>query len=165
MHFRPQSHGIFPNLGDGTENDGQFCVQEVEGSSISKIQKFCQEYDIPGHSFYLTVWSLVLRAFAETDSICIGFGDFRTRCVELDHAPLKVIHATLSPQSSISQVLRGLEYVTSEASLNRQETDHNTGVVLFPEAIDPLEAFSSFGKVREYDSFANPGNPLAMAEN
>ncbi|KAL2816643.1 hypothetical protein BDW59DRAFT_166287 [Aspergillus cavernicola] len=135
----PENHAIFPHFGSGVMEDGRICVQEIATSSAFEIRKFCQEYDISGHSFYLTVWSLVLRAFAETDSVCIGFGDFRTGCAELNDAPLKNLHSTLSPRRPVSQILEEFKDAEREASLNTQETHRNTAVVLLPKAIDPLE--------------------------
>ena len=133
------SYGIFPTLCDGGAKDNRLCVQEVATGSASEIRRFCRKFELSEHSFYLTVWSLVLRAFVETDHVCIGFGDFRARSVELTHAPLKAIHTTISPRRSISRLLAEFDAAPKNLSLKDQEIFHNTGVVLLPGTIDLLE--------------------------
>lgn len=132
-------NGIFPTLCSGVTKDSLLCVQEVATGSASEIRTFCNKFELSEHSFYLTVWSLVLRAFVETDQVCIGFGDFRARSAEVTHVPLKAIHTTISPRRSISQLLAELNAVPKAPSLNNQEVSHNTGVVLLPGTINLLE--------------------------
>jgi amino acid adenylation domain-containing protein len=100
------------------------------------IQKFCQEYDVPDHAFYLTAWALVLRAFTGTYSVSIGCVDCRTMTAEIDQCVLTVPRSTLSPERRVSRILEDFKDLGSN---NVQEARHNTAVALLPEVTDPLE--------------------------
>lgn len=134
-----EGNGIFSTLCSGGTKDNRLCVQEVATGSALEIRRFCNKFQLSEPSFYLTVWSLVLRAFVEGEQVCIGFGDFRDRSLEVAHLPLKAIHTNISPRRPISRLLAEFNAVPKAPSLKDQETSHNTGVVLLQGTIDVLE--------------------------
>lgn len=150
MYHQLESHGVFPTLGDDAAKLVRTThVQEIASTQICETQRFCEAQNVSCDSFYLNVWSLVLRAFAETNSVCVGFGDFRASGAKLDQALFKILQTTLSPKSSILSILQGFRQEEKAFPVNHREPAHTTGVVFISEASGPLD-LASLGKVRKY---------------
>ncbi|KAL3479836.1 hypothetical protein BJX99DRAFT_267793 [Aspergillus californicus] len=135
MPGHPASHGLLPSLGEGMIQDDQIIVHQLSPPT-SAVQQLCREHDVPAHAFYLTAWALVVRAFTETDSICLGYADWRAYCVETDGCALAVIHSNLPPGRQTAQVLEGFKDTEHE---NMHEAPHNTAVVLLSQGTEPSE--------------------------
>ncbi|KAL2850684.1 hypothetical protein BJY01DRAFT_261440 [Aspergillus pseudoustus] len=124
-----ENHDALPWFSGDNTNDSEVSVHDVASCAISEITKFCQGCDISTHSFVLA-----------TDSLCIGFGDFRRGHAELDNASLKVLHSTISTQWPVMQLLNDFQDMESELPLNGQGKTHPpTAVVLLQGLMNPLE--------------------------
>lgn len=122
------SNGIFPSLVRGPYPSPSISVYDVK-YDLSRIATFCSQHDLNILQFLKTIWSVVLRQYAEKDILCFGFADVCAPNLIVG-TDVEVIHATVENNTDLRALLMSQGMSSAEFITDNKESNYNTMLLM-----------------------------------
>jgi hypothetical protein len=155
---------LFPALTNGDSGKITTASQEIYCKLLPEMNKFCVDNESRMPLFLMTMWSTVLRQYAETNCASVLFGikiqpdsildvpgEGEAQCQPRNS--IQTCQVSITPETRITDLLGNRENCIQLQDHNR-EINHNTGILLTGKnkCMNPVALLDEFDNWNKQDT-------------
>lgn len=120
--------GLFPVLNDGIYGDITFTVREIVRDLPQMVYASGNQLELP--SFLAAVWSIVMRQYTESETVCFGFYS-AAKPQDPSLSRHHICQVVMSPEMLVEELWRSRDEENKVSFINGgQRPHHNTAVYI-----------------------------------